>query len=389
MLLAPPVADAFVYWPNDSTSTIGRANLDGSGVDNRFVKTDVGPCDVATNGKYVYWSGGEGVSFVGRAKIATQAPEDHFIQTADDLACGVAVDDQHLYFNNYASGAIGRANLNGGNVDHTFIAGGVNPQHPFVAGGKIYWTNKGYGCPPGCTVGRASLDGAIVDQSFITGTADPPSGVAADAAHVYWGNGWDAIGRANLDGTAVDQSFIPADGVCDVAVDDNHIYWASYGDEDGGWIGRADLSGGGIDEHFVRTAGGTCGVAVDTLKPSNDFTFTTEPRITCAGTCRVVLVQITFDSDGNVIAEQIMPGELAAAAGQATVARKKPKRLLKTLKTGVRAGKNKLRLKLTKAGRNALQKKGKLRIKTRFRYTPTGGKPHTETKTIRVKLKRR
>jgi len=198
---APALIGAYIYWPPESASTIGRANLDGSGVDNEFVKTEVSPCDVATNGKYVYWTGGEGVSFVGRAKVSNPVPEDHFIETADDLVCGVAVDSAHIYFNNYASGAIGRANLNG----------------------------------------------------------------------------------------------------------------------------------------------------------------------------------------GNVIAEQIMPGEMAASTKRPAVDRKKPERLLKTLKTKVEAGKNKLKLKLTKDGKRALKKKGKLKIKTRFTFKPTGGKPHSETKTIKIK----
>ena len=30
-------ADAFVYWANFNTGTIGRANLDGSGVDQSFI----------------------------------------------------------------------------------------------------------------------------------------------------------------------------------------------------------------------------------------------------------------------------------------------------------------------------------------------------------------
>jgi hypothetical protein len=30
-------ADAFVYWANDEANTIGRANLDGSGVEQSFI----------------------------------------------------------------------------------------------------------------------------------------------------------------------------------------------------------------------------------------------------------------------------------------------------------------------------------------------------------------
>jgi hypothetical protein len=62
-----------------------------------------------------------------------------------------------------------------------------------------------------------------------------------------------------------DPSFIPNVDACAVAVDDSHIYWADYGGASGGSIGRANLDGTGVDEDFIETAGGTCGVAVDGL----------------------------------------------------------------------------------------------------------------------------
>lgn len=69
--------------------------------------------------------------------------------------------------------------------------------------GHVYWPNFYSG-----TIGRANLDGTGVDQSFISG-ASFPTGVAVDAGHVYWSNPLsDTIGRANLDGTGVDPSFI-------------------------------------------------------------------------------------------------------------------------------------------------------------------------------------
>jgi virginiamycin B lyase len=62
------------------------------------------------------------------------------------------------------------------------------------------------------TIGRAKLDGTDVDPSFITVASSPtggPVGVAVDAAHVYWTNSYtNSIGRAKLDGTDVDPSFI-------------------------------------------------------------------------------------------------------------------------------------------------------------------------------------
>lgn len=52
------------------------------------------------------------------------------------------------------------------------------------------------------------------------------------------------------------------------------------------------------------------------VEPPNTFTFKYEPRISCSRGCRVVQVKITFDSDGNVVAESIPEeeGKISAAA---------------------------------------------------------------------------
>jgi hypothetical protein len=269
-LALPAGAGAFIYWPNGFAKAIGRANNDGTGVNNSFVSTAVEPCGVASNGSYVYWTGGaEGHGVVGRANLSTRKAEDEFIVTASGLPCGVAVDASHVYFNNYTKGAIGRANLEGGEIQQEFITGGTNPQHPSVDGTHIFWTNKGFNakaeeCAPGCTVGEANLNGTSVNQELIKGTHDPPSGTASDGTHFYWGNGA-TIGRANVNGSSPEPSFIATGGfVCAVAVGGGYIYWAHYGGkETAGSIGRARLDGSELNDQFIATSGGTCGVAVD------------------------------------------------------------------------------------------------------------------------------
>jgi uncharacterized protein YfaP (DUF2135 family) len=52
------VTNNFVYWTNRAGGTIGRANLDGSGVNASFVNTGMGssPCGVAVDGAHIYWT---------------------------------------------------------------------------------------------------------------------------------------------------------------------------------------------------------------------------------------------------------------------------------------------------------------------------------------------
>jgi hypothetical protein len=208
-------ADAFVYWTNADTS-LGRANLDGTGVNQNLFGVGLG----------LY---------------------------------GVAADGQHVLWTNFESGAIGRANPDGSGADQSFITGASAPLGVAVDAQHIYWANSSRG-----TIGRANLDGSGVDQNFVTGVG-VPSGVAVDGQHIYWSYGdsiYGGIGRANLDGSGVDQSFITSAGLLGVADDGQHIYWV---DDTFDTIARANLDGSGLDEAFVTGAEQPDAVAVDSL----------------------------------------------------------------------------------------------------------------------------
>lgn len=49
------IGDGYLFWANDGSFTIGRARLDGSEVENRFVK-NVYPTGVAVEGGHLYWT---------------------------------------------------------------------------------------------------------------------------------------------------------------------------------------------------------------------------------------------------------------------------------------------------------------------------------------------
>jgi virginiamycin B lyase len=156
-------------------------------------------------------------------------------------------------------GSIGRAELDGSNVDPDFIPAN-SPLGLAVDDSHIYWGNEDG------TIGRANLDGSNVDQSFITGLDEIACGIAVDSAHIYWGASVEgtAIGRADIDGSNVDTSFVPADVPCGVAVDSLFVYWANLGETGTGTtIGRAELDGDDPDQTFITGASFPCGVAVD------------------------------------------------------------------------------------------------------------------------------
>ena len=82
-----------------------------------------------------------------------------------------------------------------------------------VDSSHIYWADINN------RIGRAELDGQNVNLTFISG-CQQPRGVAVDRSHIYWTNDGNSIGQADLDGQNVNQSFIPnCPGPFGIAVD--------------------------------------------------------------------------------------------------------------------------------------------------------------------------
>jgi hypothetical protein len=116
--------------------------------------------------------------------------------------------------------------------------------------------------------------------------------------------------------------------------------------------------------------------------PSNTFSFV--PRISCAGVCHVVLVEVTFGSAGNVVMESVVAGEPSSLVQSAQAGAAKPKGkkhkaqpLIKRTTQKVVAGQNSLKVKLSPAGIAQLQKAGHLDLKLKVTFTPTGGSRKT------------
>ena len=259
-LALPASAGAYVYWANYNPqpgTTIGRANLDGTGANQSFISADTDSIGIAVDGQYIYWANTQ-AGTIGRANLDGTGVNPFFVTGAID-PLGVAVDGQHIYWTNQGTDSgVGRANLDGSDVDNHFIMRGSNPESVAVDRQYVYWTNPS-------AIGRANLDGTSPDQSFISfKDVIGPNEVAVDGRHVYWTSSDPGlIGRANLDGSAVDESFIHTGdaGPLGVTVDGQHIYWAS---PLASTIGRANLDGTSPNPSFI-IGPKALGLAVDAL----------------------------------------------------------------------------------------------------------------------------
>jgi virginiamycin B lyase len=257
-------AAAALYWAH--SASLGRANLDGSQpfwpLPNGWSPAleAHGACGLAVDDQHLYWGDASGGA-IGRATIDGTAPNQAFVSGLG-APCGVAVTGTHIYWSDFDTNMIGRANLDGSGVEPAFISGAAGPCGVAVSGGHIFWTNQDRG-----SIGRANLDGSEVDHEFIAGLG-APCGVAVDASRVYWGDQEsESIGRAELAGGGIEPAFVGDAGEpWDVDVNGSHVFWAERRDRPRnpyGGIDRATLDGAQVQYDLVPAAAFPTGVALD------------------------------------------------------------------------------------------------------------------------------
>ncbi|HXS32385.1 MAG TPA: hypothetical protein VN758_01260 [Solirubrobacterales bacterium] len=239
-----------IYWANPEAGTIGRAKLDGSNPEPEFI-TDTGsecggqivegkPQYIAVDAGHVYWTSAPGLQVgcgaIGRANLDGSIPEPEFIPGATNPQ-GIDTEGEFLYWSNSgnenATRTIGRAKLNGSEVEETFIEVGESafntPQAIAVDGGHIFLVSADR--EKFSYVIRYDLDGSPGSEVFTgSGQGSEPQGIVLDAGNVYWTRrGGDTVGRVNLDlATEKNLEFIKEAGrPLGIAADSTHLYWSA------------------------------------------------------------------------------------------------------------------------------------------------------------------
>lgn len=102
---------------------------------------------------------------------------------------------------------------------------------------------------------------ATLEEAFISG-AHGPEGIAVSASFIYWANSQTGyIGRAELGGGKVEETWLHTEGIpTGVAIDAGHIYWT---DAETNHVGRATLAGGSIEKAFITGASNPGPIAVN------------------------------------------------------------------------------------------------------------------------------
>jgi streptogramin lyase len=124
-----------IYWvnarPGSLPNTIGRAYHNGTGVDQNFITGLTQPAGLAIGpaGQHIYWANNYGYSAItrkfsgsiGRANIDGSGVDQKLITLDGANPLGVAVGPNHIFWTSPFGSAIGRANKDGTGIDLTFI----------------------------------------------------------------------------------------------------------------------------------------------------------------------------------------------------------------------------------------------------------------------------
>lgn len=303
-------ASAGVYWSSMS-STVGRADSDGSNVKQNFITGASQSWGVATDKTHIYWANFSGHT-IGRAKLDGTEIDQNFVTNVEATALAVAAG--HIYWTDDGPRSIGRAKLDGTEVEKEFIADAGTFAGLAANSEFLYW-----GHPEGeGTIARARLDGSDFEPAFID-PAGPliPYGVVADENHVYWANSMnDSIGRADVGGCAIEEEFIAGAHPAGVAVDGRYIYWGRAFPPEA--IGRADLDGSDIQSGFVPGASAAFGLATDTAPAT--LATDASPGVSLGGTIHGTAVLTGADAPTGTITFDLYgpEGEVCGAAPLST-----------------------------------------------------------------------
>ncbi|MDM8553982.1 choice-of-anchor D domain-containing protein [Desulfococcaceae bacterium HSG7] len=169
-----------------------------------------------------------------------------------------AISADKMYWTDYGTDKIQRADLNGDNVED--LVEGLDAPYGIALdlnGGKMYWADGGTS-----KIQRADLNGDNVED-LVEGLGDP-AGIALDLSSdkMYWIDyGTDKIQRADLNGDNVEDLVEGLDSPYDIALDLNggKMYWT---DNSTNKIQRADFNGDNVED-LVTGLNGLDGIALD------------------------------------------------------------------------------------------------------------------------------
>ena len=270
-------ADAFIYWTDTGTHSIGRANLDGSGVQQSFITGIDRPTAVAVDNHYIYWAD-QTTETIGRARLDGTEVDPDFIQGTSVYpsapygnwpVTGLAVGD-HLFWSVDSPSQdvgdpayVGRADLDGSNVQLVWgqVGWSGHIHGVSVFNGRVFITTGTTGWELGYFTAFDTVVNLTGDMYKWMG------GVTRGDSYVFWLCD-EGLWRVYPLGFLPEQVATPAqvpggDGA--LAEQDAYLYWA---DDTGTRIGRVKKDATSSDPDFLTAPVTPVGLAADGGKPA-------------------------------------------------------------------------------------------------------------------------
>ena len=250
---------ATIYWTTGDK--IQRADADGANVEDLVSFGSPRSLAVDVVEGHIYWTD-QGSRWIWRANL--DGSETAAVVNSGlirPVALALDRDRGHIYWTDAGSNRVQRANLDGSRVE-TLVSVGLHSPEGLaldVDAGKVYWSDYGTN-----KIQRANLDGSNVEDLITTGLKIPGElALDAGAGKIYWTDyGTDKIQRANLDGSNVEDLVTTGLSIArGLALDlaGGRIYWADAGTRK---IGRADLDGSNVETLLTRSTDRPTGLAL-------------------------------------------------------------------------------------------------------------------------------
>lgn len=217
--------------PGDAPAKAEVSIETGESLEELFITgqaTSIGK--VVGNATYLYWTN-TATGYIGRAKLNGTSVESKWLHT-EGQPLSLAVDSEHIYWTSLSSTDIGRATLAGATIEKGWLAL-TNAPYDLAVEGDLFWTNAQ-------AVGRRLLPAGAVNESFLS-FANESVGLAVTSTHIYVGLTSGKIARAPFVGGAISESFITGSGSAGVAVSGGYLYVSNLAAQ---VIGRWSLNGG-------------------------------------------------------------------------------------------------------------------------------------------------
>lgn len=272
---AQPATRRTIYWTAPSSSSIQRANTDGTQRETLVAALPNGPIDLALDfsGGKMYWSENfsAGLPKIQRANLDGTGLETIITFSGLLIVPSIALDipNQKIYWASNPTanaadksarrgpGSIARANLDGSNAEaiNTSV---VFPIGLAVGGGKVYWYDDDTGF-----IERANLDGSAFEQ-ILEQPDQQSSPLAVDvvAGKIFWISD-NYLRRANLDGSNQEDLLVGAGAAIDLTLDaaNRKVYWSALTNGVGA-ITRANYDGAFVEILPLNNLGLVYGIAV-------------------------------------------------------------------------------------------------------------------------------